>query len=116
MNGRMKKPEWIMLAVIAAVCLLAIIVMHRPRTDVTVQVIHDGKTVLEFTPEQDALYHVEGNCGGLDIEVKNGRWHVIHEQCPNHICAKTGWASAENLAVITCMPNDIVIRISEYNE
>ena len=56
----------------------------------------------------------DGDCGGLDVEVKGGRWHVIHEQCPNHICANTGWASPEDMIVITCMPNNIVIQVSEY--
>lgn len=115
MKTNMRKREWILLGCIAA-CMLGIILWMRSGTPaVTVRVVHEQRTVLEFDPQTDALYHVEGDCGGLDIEVKNGRWHVIHEQCPNHICALTGWADAENLKIITCLPNRIVIQIGEYS-
>ena len=116
MNTMMNKKELLIIGGIILCCVAAVLFLRHPRGNAVVQVIHDGVVVLEFPSEKDALYHVEGNCGGLDIEVKNNRWHVINEQCPNHICAKTGWASAENLTVITCMPNDIVIRIGEYSD
>ena len=114
MSTFLHKKEFVIVALIAAVCAVWILVLRRPKHHVTVQVVHGQEVVREFSPEEDALYHIDGDCGGLDVEVKGGRWHVINEQCPNHICAHTGWASPEDMIVITCMPNDIVIQVSEY--
>ena len=114
MKKTLQKKEFLCIAALILVSLAWILWLKRPKEHVRVDVIHDGKTVLEFSPDEDAVYHIDGDCGGLDVEVKDGRWHVIHEQCPNHICAHTGWASAEDMIVITCLPNDIVIRMGEY--
>ena len=114
MKTLLQKKEMIIVALIAALCAVWILVLRRPKSHVTVQIVHGQEVIREFDPAEDAIYHVDGDCGGLDVEVKGGRWHVIREQCPNHICANTGWASPEDMIVITCMPNNIVIQVSEY--
>lgn len=74
-----------------------------------VDVVHNNETVLRFDPSIDAVYHISGDVGGLDVEVKDGKWHVINEQCPNHICANMGWVGVDDMIPITCIPNDIYI-------
>lgn len=71
--------------------------------------------VLEFDPYVDAIYDVDGDTGGLQVEVQDGKWHVTNEQCPNHICASMGWMGMDDIAIpITCLPNNIIIYIEEY--
>ncbi len=114
----MKKKEWIIIAVLAAVSIIAIVLMKmKPKekgSGYVVAVQHRMTIVKEFDPMVDAVYHIEGDVGGLDVEVKDGKWHVINEQCPNHVCAQMGWMGVEdNLMPITCLPNNIVIFLQE---
>ena len=112
----MKKKEWIIIAVLAAASIAAILYMRmKPKSSgYVVAVQHRMTIVKEFDPMVDAVYHIEGDVGGLDVEVKDGRWHVINEHCPNHICAQMGWMGVEdNLMPITCLPNNVVIFLQE---
>ena len=114
----MKRKEWIILLVLAAAGIAAIAFMRlRPQpSGYVVAVQHRNQIVKEFDPMVDAVYHIDGDTGGLEIEVKDGRWHVINEQCPNHVCAQMGWMGTEDtLLPITCLPNNIVIFLEEGN-
>ena len=110
-----RKREIVLIAVLAVAALIAAVFFALPKqhSGVTVRIEQAGKLVQTFDPAVDAVYHIEGSCGGLDVEVKNGQWHVINEQCPNHICAEMGWRTAEDVIPVTCMPNEIVIYVGE---
>ena len=113
----MKKREWIILLAVIAACLLgSVLFSMRPKKNsgYVVKVQHGSEIVKEFDPMVDAVYAIEGDCGGLEVEVKEGRWHVINEKCPNHICANMGWMSVEDtLLPITCLPNNVIIYLEE---
>ena len=113
----MKKKEWIIIAGLAAAALIALLVFRltqKKDSGIRVAVQHRMTIVLEFDPMVDAIYHIDGDTGGLDVEVKDGKWHVINEQCPNHVCANMGWMGVDDtLWPITCLPNNIVIFIEE---
>jgi len=116
----MKKNEIRILAVIAALALAAIAYMKlaKPKgSGVTVAIQYRNDIVQEFDPAFDAVYTIEGDYGTLDVEVVDGKWHVINEVCPNHICAQMGWMSADDIAMpITCLPNNIIIYVEETAE
>lgn len=121
----MKRKEIYILIVIVSISLFALFFFRRPKaytgsstsgdfqsqSGVTVAVQHGNQIVLEFDPDVDALYHVDGDTGGLDIEVKDKQWRVVHEKCPNHICAAMGWANKDSVIPITCLPNNIMIFV-----
>jgi len=113
----MKKKEWLMvLAVLVLAGGMILWTLLNKGSGTTVQVYHGEEVVLEFDPEKDAVYDIEGDYGGLQIEVKDGSWHVINEECPNHICASMGWQDKDSLIPITCIPNNIIIIVSEAGE
>ncbi|MBQ9328823.1 MAG: NusG domain II-containing protein [Solobacterium sp.] len=112
----MKRKEWIITAVVAAIAVIALLVLKFRDTSsgYVVAIQHRNTIVMEFDPMVDAVYTVDGDTGGLQVEVKDGRWHVINEQCPNHVCANMGWMGVNDIGIpITCLPNNIIIFLEE---
>ncbi len=113
----MKKKEIWILAVLALVSLAALLIMKqpwkKPEEKTLVAIYHQNKVVYTFDPEEDAIYHITGSYGTLDVEVKDGSWHVTNEQCPNHICAGMGWVTVDDMIPITCLPNEVYIMVLE---
>ncbi len=112
----MKKKEIYILAALAAAALIALFFLKYPfrrEPETIVGIYHGNELVQQFDPARDALYHIQGSYGTLDVEVKDGKWHVINEECPNHICHGMGWASPDDLFPITCLPNEIYILVME---
>ena len=114
----MKKREIIIVALVAVVALLAVVFLKRPqkpeeepKTLVAIQ--HGNNIVKEFDPTVDAIYEVTGDYGKMNIEVKDGKWHVSEVECPNHICEAMGWVDVTEIIPITCLPNNIIIYVEE---
>ena len=80
-----------------------------PNAEGMVNIFYHNQVISQFDPSVDAVYHVEGDYGGLDVEVKDGKWHVTNEECPNHVCANMGWVDINEIIPITCLPNGITI-------
>ncbi|MBX2989928.1 MAG: NusG domain II-containing protein [Bacteroidetes bacterium] len=53
---------------------------------------------------------VRGDYGDVRIQVNEGRVAVVHADCPNKVCVRTGWRSLAGDAII-CVPNRVLIRI-----
>lgn len=128
----MKKREIIVLVIIACLSLVGLFFLNRLKIEPNdihshtpssstnnpegdpkgewIGVIHRSKVILWFDSGVDDVYTVEGLVGRMDIEVKNGEWHISYVDCPNHTCEKMGWMNVDSLGVpITCLPNDILI-------
>ena len=117
MHSVMKKKEIIILAVIALVAAIAIVLFNvfKPSQGtegtegVKVAIYHRNRIVQEFDSGKDAIYTIDGDYGTLDVEVKDGKWRVTNEECPNHICAEMGWIGEGEFLPITCLPNNVVV-------
>ena len=113
----MKRNEKIIIAVLAAAALivLAVLKLRTSNSSGYVVAIQRGSQIVrEFDPMIDAVYDVDGDVGGLQVEVKDGKWHVINEKCPNHICANMGWMGVDDIGIpITCLPNNVMIFLEE---
>ena len=110
----MKKKEIkiLIVLVVAAVAALGIIKLIQKKnagSGVTVAIYYRDQIVKEFDPAKDAVYTVKGDYGTLDVEVKDDKWHVTNEECPNHICRQMGWVGPGEYLPITCLPNNIVV-------
>lgn len=116
MHSVMKKKEFIILAVIACIAVIVIVAFQflKPSAGtetegVMVAIYHRNKIVQEFDSGKDAVYTIDGDYGTLDVEVKDGKWRVTNEECPNHICAEMGWIGPGEYLPITCLPNNVVV-------
>ncbi len=116
----MKKKEKRFLLVLCIILAAAILIIRNPwrkkEPDVVVDIRHSNEIVESFDPYVDATYHIQGSYGTLDVEVKDGKWHVTNEQCPNHICASVGWVGVGEDIPIVCMPNEVIIMERVQND
>jgi len=128
----LKKSDYILIIVIAAISLLAYLLMRQFLNSTNVE---DGTAIVYYkdTPileiylidgtydiidassvvsidEDEFLYTVTGVNGDVVIEYSNNKVRVIEEISPKHICRIQGWSSSP-LMPITCLPNNIVIII-----
>lgn len=110
----MKKKEILVIVaiiVIALGILLGVQVMNSQKSKDLIKVIYKNKTVMEIDPNKDGEYWFDGSYGKLMVEVKDGRWRVTNEECPNHVCSKTGWSSIDHYLPIICLPNEISVEL-----
>ena len=108
-----KKEIWILVGLVVVSLLGVLLFSSSSKESVMVSILHGDEVVQTFDPQVDGNYVVQGDYGTLEVEVRDGKWHVIHEQCPNHICSKMGWVSVEDMVPITCLPNNVIILVEE---
>lgn len=79
------------------------------------QVLYNGNAVmLEFDINEDAVYHLRGDYGKFDVEVKDGKFRMTNVECPNHNCEGMGWQPDENFYLpIICIPNNVVVQLKD---
>lgn len=53
---------------------------------------------------------VRGAYGDVRIQIHEGQVAVVHAECPNKVCVRTGWRRLAGESII-CVPNRLVIRI-----
>jgi hypothetical protein len=53
---------------------------------------------------------VRGAYGDVRIQIHDGQVAVVHAECPNKVCVRTGWRRLAGESII-CVPNRLVIRI-----
>ena len=69
-------------------------------------VYKDNVEIKQLVLAQDAVVQV----GGMRIEVKGGKVHVLSTDCKNQICAHEGWISEPGQSLV-CLPNKVVVDI-----
>lgn len=113
----MKKKELIIIITLFIVALVGFFAYQffQKNNDPSqlINVSYDNEVILQFDPNKDATYSINGYIGGLVIEVKDEKWRMLSADCPNQICVNTGWVSLDpsitNPGIISCIPNHIVV-------
>ncbi len=85
--------------------------VERDPSMFTVDIFYHNKVVKSFNPSVDNIYTLQGDYGQVQVEVKDGKWHVTNEECPNHVCSGMGWMGIDDIFPIYCMPNDIYVAL-----
>ncbi len=73
-------------------------------------VTHKNEIVLAFDINKDYMYELDGSYGKLYLEVKDRKWRITNEECPNHICSSMGWIGVDDILPIICLPNEIFVE------
>jgi len=97
----------IMAAVLASFYAVASVGTHGA----TVFIEVNGKTVHKANLSEPHIIKITGARGELVVETRDGQVAVIHAECPNHICVRTGWRSRSG-DVIVCVPNKTLVRVA----
>ena len=79
----------------------------------TAVVYLDGKKVLAINlglggPPYEMP--VEGAAYGNVLEVAPGKIRMLHADCPDQICVKTGWVQGGSVPIV-CLPSRLVVQI-----
>ncbi len=110
----MKKKELIIILIFIVVVVSAMIgykVYSDNLNKELVQIIHDGKVIYEFDPHVDQVYKFTGSYGHMELEVKDSKWRITNEECPNHICSGIGWVDKDSYMPIICIPNEVYVAV-----
>ncbi len=118
----MKKTSfWIVLiALIVAVSAGVLLWQHLAKKDAVIAEIYvEGECVRRIdlsAVKEPETFTVEGVIGKNTILVEPGRICVTEAECPDHVCIEMGWLSSEHPTPIVCLPNEVVIMLSDSTE
>ncbi|MCI9050065.1 MAG: NusG domain II-containing protein [Coprobacillus sp.] len=74
-----------------------------------VEVYYKNQVVETIDIKIDKVYTLKGSYGNFSLEVKDGKYHAINVECPNHDCEKVGWVNQGSSKQIVCVPNEIYV-------
>ena len=117
----MKKKEiYIVIIFLAVVLTIAGLIYFNNKNkelgpeDYIGYVSYRDQILFEFDIDKDDEYRFNGSYGTLFLEVKDNKWRITREECPNHVCSSMGWVSLENMILpITCLPNEVIVYVQE---
>ena len=69
-----------------------------------------AKIIGNYSLAKDTTFAIQGQLSTMVIEIKSGKIRVVHSDCPQKICIKTGWIKNSG-QIIACVPNRVVIMI-----
>ncbi len=67
-------------------------------------------TVYKGNLSEERKVTVHATYGDVRIQIHEGKVAVVHAECPNKVCVRTGWRGLAGESII-CVPNRLVIRI-----
>ena len=94
------------LLVISLSVLLAVKLTRKDGAAVKIEI--DGRTVGEYPLDLDGEYTLNGGTNVLKIE--DGRAYMIHSDCPDHTCERTGKISYAGQTIV-CLPNKVSVTV-----
>ena len=108
----MKTKHWVILfAVVAALCVAAIVLLPLPQgTAATADVYQNGTLIRTVPLNRDARFTVPAPNGGSNtVVVSGGRIRVEQADCPDKLCVKQGWSRTAGYPIV-CLPHGLVIQ------
>jgi len=70
----------------------------------------NGQVVQQLELNTSQVITVNGSIGKTTIKIDQGEAQVIHSDCPEQICVKTGKVHRAG-EIIVCVPNKVVVKI-----
>jgi hypothetical protein len=90
------------------VILVALKHLRQPGDDVIIEVKGQVVQRLDLNTSQEIT--INGAIGRTIVKIEGGAAQVIHSDCPEKICVKTGKITYVG-EIIVCVPNKVVIKI-----
>jgi len=91
-------------------CIAATFPILRASRADRVAVFRQNALIAEYPLEEDIAFTVSGRRGPIDIEIKSGVAKILHADCTNRVCKKTGGIS-HSYEQLICAPNNILVEI-----
>lgn len=118
---KQQKLQWLVLALILAVCAVAALVLYWPRepAEGTVAVISVDGTDYRSIPlwsAKDELFSIQADTGKpVSFEIKDHAIRFVQVTCPDHVCEKAGWCDSPGERAV-CLPNRTALVCYDKNE
>lgn len=108
---------WIILiAIIAVAAVVGTYVVYTAAPGTVAKVYSEGELVREIdlsrVTEAYSFTVTSADGGENVVSVEPGRICVSSADCPDKICVNQGWADS-GAAPIVCLPNELVIRLTD---
>lgn len=115
MKISLKKKDWILIAIIISVAVLAYLSRYLLRDTGSGNVIVKVNGEITGTYELSNDTKVPINHGSNILEIKNGKAKMIEADCPDQLCVhqRAIEANGEN---IICLPNKVIVEIKSQTE
>lgn len=113
----MKKKDIIFICMLFIVLVIGYLIftMTQPKKEV-IEVYYHNQVIDTIDITKDKTYTYQGDYGKFHLEVKDGRYHAISVECPNHDCEKIGWVQEGSSQSIICVPNQIYVMQSSAQD
>lgn len=102
----------VLAAVIFLSGIIGTIFVLMPSESSMVEIVQDGKVLYSFdlTATKDQKIFITSSEGKTNtVEIKDGKIFIVHAECPDQTCVKTGVLYSESLPIV-CLPNKLIIR------
>ncbi len=110
----MKKKDLIVITIVLVICAVGYFVMGMLQGDVnSAEIYYKNEVVKTVDLNVNETYTLQGSYGSFSLEVKDGKYHAVNVECPNHDCEKVGWVALGSSKQIVCVPNEIYIIQSD---
>lgn len=103
-----KKSDFIIIGAVLLTGILLLIFMPRAEGSYAV-VMYNGSEIERLPLNEDTVYNPPVN-EAVEIEIKEGRVHFKHSDCPDKICVNTGWLSKSGQSAV-CLPNRLSVIV-----
>lgn len=107
---KMKKKDWILIAVILCVAAAAYLSHQLLRNTGAANIIVkvNGEITGTYDLNEDQVISING--GSNILEIKNGRADMTEADCPDLLCVHQKPVSADGENII-CLPNKVVVEV-----
>ena len=95
--------------VLGIISLIALSHLRQPGDLVTIEV--DGQVIHQVDLNISREIKVKGPIGETTIKINQNSARVVHSDCPEKICVKTGKIHLAG-EMIVCVPNKVVVKIT----
>ncbi|MGN0553856.1 MAG: NusG domain II-containing protein [Oscillospiraceae bacterium] len=113
-SRRTFKPSDIVIAVIAAIIFSAVLIFRSIAPNgSSAAVFYNGEQIASLPLDTDEIYPFDEY--GVTVEVKNRSVRILHSDCPDKVCERTGFISSSAQTVV-CLPNRISVRIIDNTD
>lgn len=113
-NVKKHRISIIVVASLLLLSLLALLIFSLSRVEgadlptAAVEITVDGTVVATYSLFEDGTYTLNGGTNAIVIE--GARVYMIHSDCPDHTCERTGKIKYVGQSII-CLPNKLSVTI-----
>ena len=112
------KPFIVAFIIITAVCLLICLCLASVKNGDTAEIYSNGTLIrsIDLADVTDSYdFNVTHDGHNNIIHVEKNRISVISADCPDKLCVRQG-AIQNSLYPIVCLPNKLIVKITENNK